>query len=273
MTTEEYLFAVPPSAILDAINAFPKDKPLPESLATMSLMLDIDSYDVKSVASYARIWRWTYDEVRYRIARIERNAKQWLTWYGSKSNPKSTPTEPQLNPKKKQRKSNKRVPRPQANPNTTPNQPQTYLQYSTQNSDNNSLTSFENARDASKSESKPKRKPTRFTKPDISSVIPYFLELKSTELEAQKFFDHFEANGWRVGGRSAMKDWKAAARNWCRNALAFNRNGKAPGGRLFTYQEAMDYWQKTLGSSGTFPTPHFEPVKRGDRALWRLTQN
>jgi hypothetical protein len=30
------------------------------------------------------------------------------------------------------------------------------------------------------------------------------------------FFDHFAANGWRVGGKIKMRDWRAACRNWSR---------------------------------------------------------
>ena len=29
----------------------------------------------------------------------------------------------------------------------------------------------------------------------------------------ESWFDHFEANGWKVGGKAPMKDWKAAMRN------------------------------------------------------------
>ena len=43
----------------------------------------------------------------------------------------------------------------------------------------------------------------------------YFLERGSTKEEAEKFFDYYTANGWKVG-RSTMKDWRAAARNWVR---------------------------------------------------------
>src|SRR5262249_44092049 len=34
-----------------------------------------------------------------------------------------------------------------------------------------------------------------------------------------KFYDHFQARGWRFqGGRGGLvKDWQAAARNWARN--------------------------------------------------------
>ena len=38
-----------------------------------------------------------------------------------------------------------------------------------------------------------------------------------------EFYDHFTANGWMVGGKSKMKDWKAAARNWSRRATDFSR--------------------------------------------------
>lgn len=60
----------------------------------------------------------------------------------------------------------------------------------------------------------------------LDVVIEAFMEAGSTEEEANKYFDYYTANGWKVG-RSPMKDWKAAARNWLRNASKFNtRNGK-----------------------------------------------
>jgi len=49
----------------------------------------------------------------------------------------------------------------------------------------------------------------------------YFLEKKFPEVEAQRFFNYFESNGWLVGGRTKMKDWKAAARNWMLNTKKF----------------------------------------------------
>lgn len=47
-------------------------------------------------------------------------------------------------------------------------------------------------------------------------VSGYFRDLGSTDVEAATFYDHFESNGWKVGGRAAMKDWRSAARNWVR---------------------------------------------------------
>jgi len=58
---------------------------------------------------------------------------------------------------------------------------------------------------------------TRFAHPTNNETRLYFKELEKP-LEADRFYDYFQSNGWKVGGRAPMKDWKAAARNWCRRA-------------------------------------------------------
>lgn len=58
--------------------------------------------------------------------------------------------------------------------------------------------------------------------PFLDEVKKYFLEKESTFLEAEKFFNHFESNGWLVGGKTKMKNWQAAARNWILNSGKFN---------------------------------------------------
>lgn len=53
----------------------------------------------------------------------------------------------------------------------------------------------------------------------VEDVCEYFRHLGlngRSEIEAEKFFDHYTANGWKVG-KNPMKDWKATARNWKRN--------------------------------------------------------
>lgn len=52
----------------------------------------------------------------------------------------------------------------------------------------------------------------RFHKPTLEEVEAYCLE-RQNGLDAQRFVDYYEANGWRVG-RNPMKDWKAAVRTW-----------------------------------------------------------
>lgn len=59
--------------------------------------------------------------------------------------------------------------------------------------------------------------------PPSSQEVKFFFEEKNAPLiEAQKFYDHYEANGWLVGGKSKMKNWHAAARNWLLNTKKFN---------------------------------------------------
>lgn len=57
-------------------------------------------------------------------------------------------------------------------------------------------------------------------------VHKFFLAQGSSEKEAKRFINHYTANGWLVGGRSKMMDWKASARNWITNSINFNGHGK-----------------------------------------------
>jgi hypothetical protein len=56
----------------------------------------------------------------------------------------------------------------------------------------------------------------RFEKPTVDEVEAYCTE-RDNRVDSLKFFDFYESNGWKVG-KNSMKDWKAAVRNWERNA-------------------------------------------------------
>jgi len=58
--------------------------------------------------------------------------------------------------------------------------------------------------------------------PTLDLVKAYFLEKNISELEAEKFFNYYNSNGWLVGGKTPMKDWQAAIRNWILNLDKFN---------------------------------------------------
>ena len=45
--------------------------------------------------------------------------------------------------------------------------------------------------------------------------------------EAAAFHDHFQSNGWRVGGKTPMADWQAAFRSWMRRRTQFQPAGAA----------------------------------------------
>ncbi len=66
-------------------------------------------------------------------------------------------------------------------------------------------------------------KHTRFKKPLLEELRNYFLEIGELD-ESEIMFDYYESKGWKVG-RSPMKCWKSAARNWIRR---LNKKTKFP---------------------------------------------
>ena len=73
---------------------------------------------------------------------------------------------------------------------------------------------------------KPKGKAKRFTKPTLAEVQAYCNE-RNNNVDAEHFYDYYEANGWKVG-KNSMKDWKASVRTWERNGYSDNNNKTAP---------------------------------------------
>ena len=65
----------------------------------------------------------------------------------------------------------------------------------------------------------------RFTPPTRDDVDQYAkAEMIGSETSVDKFHDYYTANGWKVG-RNAMKDWRAAFRNWIKNEKQYQQNG------------------------------------------------
>lgn len=52
----------------------------------------------------------------------------------------------------------------------------------------------------------------RFHPPTAEEVQAYCLE-RENGIDAQRFIDYYESNGWKVG-KNPMKNWKAAVRTW-----------------------------------------------------------
>jgi hypothetical protein len=59
-------------------------------------------------------------------------------------------------------------------------------------------------------------------------VDAYAAEIGMSKADVDSWFDHFEANGWKVGGKAAMKDWQAALRNGQRRAPSFSTTKPKP---------------------------------------------
>lgn len=81
-----------------------------------------------------------------------------------------------------------------------------------------------------------KKKPKGFVRPTLQEVSNYCQERKNS-VNPQKWMDHYQSNGWKVG-KNSMKDWKAAVRKWeddkptTQDHLANNLN-KIAGGNYF----------------------------------------
>ena len=113
-----------------------------------------------------------------------------------------------------------------------------------------------------------KTKKPRFVRPSLEEITSYCTERKNT-VDAQKFMDHYESNGWRVG-KNAMKDWRAAVRTWEKNDYGSqNGSGGRPreSDRDRMYREGKELARKTLGYSGAgtrlFSNIHSGKVKPG----------
>ena len=66
----------------------------------------------------------------------------------------------------------------------------------------------------------------RFVPPTQAEIGAYVREAKLT-MDPQEFLDYYTANGWKVGSH-AMKDWRAAARNWARKEAHMPRQTSRP---------------------------------------------
>lgn len=62
------------------------------------------------------------------------------------------------------------------------------------------------------------KKEKEFVPPALDDVLQFFMEEKYQDNEGRKFYYHFESNGWKVGGKTPMKNWQAAAHNWMLNS-------------------------------------------------------
>jgi hypothetical protein len=62
------------------------------------------------------------------------------------------------------------------------------------------------------------------TPPSLEMTLEYFSFKESSLTEANKFFNYYSSIGWLIGGKTKMKDWKAAARNWMLNTVKFAAN-------------------------------------------------
>ncbi len=93
----------------------------------------------------------------------------------------------------------------------------TYREEQTQNK--NQILNPSKMKNSKRKKVAPKKE--KMVYPSLDEVITFFKSENYPEIEANKFFNHFESNGWKVGGKTPMKNWQAAARNWMLNSRNF----------------------------------------------------
>ena len=59
-------------------------------------------------------------------------------------------------------------------------------------------------------------------------ISNFFKKEKWPEVEAKKFFNHYQGIGWKVGGKTKIVDWQATARNWMIKAEEIKKTKKPP---------------------------------------------
>ena len=57
---------------------------------------------------------------------------------------------------------------------------------------------------------------TKFVPPTLEEVKDYCSERKNN-VDAERFYDYYSANGWVQGKNKPIKDWKACVRTWEKN--------------------------------------------------------
>ena len=82
-------------------------------------------------------------------------------------------------------------------------------------------------------------KTKKFIKPTLEEIEKYCSE-RNSEVNATRFFNYYEAIGWKVG-KNSMKDWKAAVRTWEQN---YNDKGGANNATNSTNTQSDRYDRK-----------------------------
>lgn len=58
-------------------------------------------------------------------------------------------------------------------------------------------------------------------------VLDFFKQQNYPQQEALKFFNHYQALGWKIGGNAIIEDWKAAADNWIIRSREFSTSKRS----------------------------------------------
>lgn len=84
--------------------------------------------------------------------------------------------------------------------------------------------------------------------PPTPAKVREYADAHGLAVDAERFCDYFAAQGWRLANGNAMRDWRAAARNWSRRDGREAAQSRAPS-RAQPTREEIDEWDRA-GASG-----------------------
>ena len=82
------------------------------------------------------------------------------------------------------------------------------------------MITFDHTNDTSLRHSNKQFKTLQTIQPSSEQIFKFFEKEKFPAAEANKFFNHYQANGWMIG-QNPIQNWQAAAINWMLNAEKF----------------------------------------------------
>jgi hypothetical protein len=65
-------------------------------------------------------------------------------------------------------------------------------------------------------------------RPTLAEWIAFAKEIGWRHTDAESAFDYYQSNGWKVGGKASVKDWRACARNCQRRSSQQPTKGNQP---------------------------------------------
>ena len=77
-------------------------------------------------------------------------------------------------------------------------------------------------------------------------ILEFFKKENYPELEAKKFFNHYQGIGWKVGGKTKIVDWQATARSWMLKAEEMNLSVRALSRKNNENNLPLDHFQDNL---------------------------
>lgn len=190
--------------------------------AILDIMLAKDKDDVKPYRYYAKKWGWKESTTYKRLPGIIESAAEWRNFPKkakvSTKEAKSKQRVSKKSPLSTIQKGKVSAKEAQSKQEVSREEHTTYSYYNEKESD-----FVTKEKDDTHTNTGSENNFKRFVKPKPDQLVEYFASWSSgrglaidAKLQGEKFFDFYESKGWRVG-KTGMKDWKAAVRNWLRD--------------------------------------------------------